>query len=151
MFTRTYSYKSLLSKEDLKSRLRGDHVNIHDLDFEVMDKNEYLRIVPHAEQLDEIKTLPITKVEFIESGNETNVKIISKMRQMDIGGPMLMIILCSLLLVASAGLFVFHEYFFGWLVMAISIISFIAFRVKLEKSYFDYVRKVREHIQAKTA
>ncbi|MBC7553288.1 MAG: hypothetical protein H7257_04860 [Taibaiella sp.] len=149
MYTRTYSIMSSFSKEDLKHRLAGAHVNIHDLDFEVMEKDGSLRIIPHAEQIDAIKSLPITFVEFDEKGDKTNVKMTSRMRKLDVGAPMLVIILCVLMLLASAGLFIAHERFFGWVLLAGTVATFIAHRVNLKKNYFDCVKKVQDYVQSK--
>lgn len=146
MFTRTFSYEASLSKEALKSRLVGNHVTIHGLDFEVMEKNESLRIIPHAEQIDEIKTLPITFVEINETNGKTKVKIKSRMRKLDAGGPMLIMILCSLLLAASGVLLLLQEQLFSGLLLAASLLTYITFRLRLELSYFDYVRKVQSHV-----
>ncbi len=35
IFSRTYRYTSAATEEDLKGRLRGKHMKIHDMDFEV--------------------------------------------------------------------------------------------------------------------
>ncbi len=146
MFTRTFSYQTSLSKETLKNRLIGNHVNIHNLDFEVLEKDESLRIVPHAEQLDEIKTLPITWVELNENGGRTKVKITSRMRRLDIGGPMLIVILCCLLVIASGVLLLLKEQLFSGLLLGASLLTFIIFRMRLEKSYFHCIRKIQSHV-----
>ena len=146
MFTRIFSCKTSISKDVLKRKLVGNHVKIHDLDFEIMEKDNSLRIVPHAEQIDEIKALPITYVELEEGAGETKIRITSKMRKLDAGVPMLVFIVCSLLLVASFILLALQERFFSALLFAISVISFAIFRFNLEKSYFDYVRKVKSHV-----
>ena len=148
MFTRTFSFQTSISKENIKNRLIGNHVNIHNLDFEVMEKNESIRIIPHAEQIDEIKTLPITWVELVEIGGKTRVNITSRMRKLDVGGPMLVLILCTLLLVASGALLLLKEQLFSGLLFALSFIIYFIFRLRLEKSYFDYVRKVWSHVMS---
>src|SRR5580693_621296 len=104
-FTRTQRYNFSIPKEDLKNRLIGKHVKIHDLDFEVMEKDQSLSIIPHAEQVTAIKTLPITHVDLKEEGGKTRVVITSKMRKLDIGGPMLVVIFCGFMFGASVALF----------------------------------------------
>ncbi len=151
MFTRTFSCQTSMSKASLKNRLIGNHVSIHNLDFEIMEKNDNkLRIIPHAEQIDEIRTLPITYVELDESSGNTRIKITSHIRKLDAGGPMLMVILCSLLIVAGLVLFFLQEHLVSGLVLAIGIITFSVFRFNLEKSYFDYVRRIQMHVLDKT-
>src|ERR1700748_2141026 len=100
-FTRTRSFHSSVPKEDFKNRLIGNHVQIHDLDFEVTEKDHLLRIIPHAEQVNAIKTLPITHVDVKQAGGKTNVVVTSKMRKFDAGGPMLIMLFCFFLFLAS--------------------------------------------------
>src|SRR5947207_2306849 len=100
-FTTTHKYQCTTPQDDFKSRLVGNHVKIHDMDFEVFEKDQSLRIVPHAEQTNAIKTLPITKVDVKQDGNKTKVVITSKMRKLDSGGPLLIILFCSFLFIAS--------------------------------------------------
>jgi hypothetical protein len=64
LFTRTLRYHSSLPKEDFMSRLTGKHVKIHNMDFEVLEKENCFTIIPHAEQVEAIKSLPITNVNF---------------------------------------------------------------------------------------
>ena len=97
-FTRTHRYNFPISKEDLKNRLIGKHVKIHNLDFEVMEKDNSISIIPHAEQVETIKTLPITKVVLKEVGGKTSVTITSKIRKLDAGGPFLVVIFCGFML-----------------------------------------------------
>ena len=60
VFSRTYRYNSNLSAEDIRRRLTGQHMKVHNLDFEVSEKGQMLRIIPHAEDVESVKTLPIT-------------------------------------------------------------------------------------------
>ena len=136
--------------EDIKSRLVGKHVKVHNMDFEVFEKDRVLRIIPHAEQENTIKTLPITHVELEGKGNKTQVVINSKMRKIDSGGPLLIVIFCTFMLIAAALFFVFgeEEYLsFTYTLLAISIAIFLIFWVRMEKGYFDYVRKIRDYIK----
>ena len=150
LFSRTYKYKSSLPIEDIKNRLMGKHVKVHNLDFEVFEKDSSLRIIPHAEQVETIKTLPITHVDFRGKGNQTQVIISSKMRKIDQGGPMLIVGFCTFMLIgalfalfAGKGEFMMYTYtLFG-----ISLLIFLVFWVRMESGYFDYVRKIRDYIK----
>jgi hypothetical protein len=151
MFTRTHRYQFSVSKEDLKSRLIGKHVKIHNLDFEIMEKDQSLSIIPHAEQVESIKTLPITHVDFKEEGGKTNVVITSKMRKLDIGGPLLIVIFCGFMFGASIVLFFAapEEHQIIYTMLGIGLFTFITFTIRMQMGYFDYVRKVRAFVKSK--
>lgn len=150
-FTRTHTYHFPVSRQELKNRLVGRHVKIHDLDFEVLEKEGKLSIVPHAEQVNAIKTLPITSVVFNEESNgKTKVVITSKMRQLDSGGPYLILIFCAFLLIAAGILLnVGNEPGITYTLLGAGISIFTIFWVRMEMGYFDYVRKVRAYVKEK--
>lgn len=150
-FTRTHRYKFSIPKEDLKNRLIGKHVQIHNLDFEVLEKDQTLRIIPHAEQVDAIKTLPITDVDIKEEGGKTNVVITSRMRKLDMGGPMLVIIFCGFLFGASIVLFFAapKELQITYTLLGMGLFTFIVFTIRMQMGYFDYVRKIRAYIKSR--
>src|ERR1700756_2868267 len=100
-FTRTHSFNFPGSREELKNRLMGKHVKIHNLDFEVLEEDSKLSIIPHAEQVHAIKTLPVTTVDMRPDGNKTKVVVTSKLRPFDAGGPMLVMIFCIFMFAAS--------------------------------------------------
>jgi len=151
-FTKTHIFQSPVTKDDLKNRLIGNHVKIHDLDFEIIENEHQLSIIPHAEQINEIKTLPVTSVVMSEAGGKTRVVITSKMRQLDSGGPMLILIFCSLMLIASAVLFQLgNEPAITFTLLGISVLIFTVFWIRLEMGYFDYVRKIRAYVKSKVS
>lgn len=148
LFTRTQRYVASIPKEEFKRRLAGNHVKIHDLDFEVYEKGQKLRIVPHAEQETDIRTLPITDVVFREAGDNMEVIITSKIRKIDLGGPQLILLFCVFLLSASVTLFlVGRERMEVYALMSISIVTFGIFWLRMERGYFDYVRKIRAFVK----
>ena len=151
LFTRSSRYRSPLSIEAIKQKLLGQHMKIHNLDFEVTEKDgNTLRIIPHAEQIESIKTLPITHVDFSGEGNQTKLRISSKMRRIDKGGPILITAFCAVLL--GIGIFfqvqsseetsAYVPYFLG-----LGLLIFIIFWWRMESGYFDYVRKIRNYIK----
>jgi len=147
-FTRTQRYLSQLPKEDFKSRLIGNHLKIHNLDFEVYDRGQKLKIVPHAEEEHDIKTLPITDVVLREEGNATEVVITSKIRKLDLGGPQLIMLFCGFLIVASLILLmVGRERQEIYALLGICTLIFTIFWVRMEIGYFDYVRKIRDYVK----
>ncbi|MFI5196379.1 MAG: hypothetical protein ACHQD8_04755 [Chitinophagales bacterium] len=128
----------------------GNHVTIHDMDFEVTAKDHLLRIIPHAEQVNVIKTLPITHVDIKETGDKTNIVVTSKMRKLDAGGPMLIVLFCTFMFLASmALLYVGEESSIAYTLLSISLLIFTIFWVRMELGYFDYVRKIRAHIKSR--
>ena len=149
-FTRTHSCPTKYTREELKKRLIGDHIKIHNLDFEAVEDDRAISIFPHTEQVSEIKTLPITSVEFQETDGSMKVVMTSSIRPLDQGGPILMLILCGLLIVVGTVLFfAFHENperIAAYVVFGISVFAFALFWARMQSGYFDYVRKVRAHV-----
>ena len=149
-FTRTRRFYSSLRKEDFINQLMGNHVTIHDMDFEVTAKDHFLRIIPHAEQIRSITTLPITHIDIKEAGNKTNVVVTSKMRKLDAGGPMLIVLFCTFMFLASMVLlFLGGEPSITYTLLSISLLLFTIFWVRMELGYFDYVRKISAHIKSR--
>ncbi|MBS1780626.1 MAG: hypothetical protein JST70_14955 [Bacteroidetes bacterium] len=150
IFSRTYRYQSSMRPDDIKGRLVGKHVKVHNMDFEVSEKDRMLRIIPHAEEENEIKTLPITHVELTGKGDKTQVVISAKMRKIDSGGPMLILIFCLFLLIGSGATFYFgkNEYLtYTYTLGSIGVLILLVFWLRMERGYFDYVRKIRDYIK----
>ena len=146
-FTRTHKYYLSIPKEEFKNRLIGKHVKIHDLDFEVVEDDYTLTIIPHTEQVSAIKTLPITFVDIKEEGSKTRVVITSEMRKVDAGGPQLIMVFCTFLFIASIALFfTASDIKITWTFAGISILIFTVFYVRMQMGYFDYVRKVKAYV-----
>ncbi len=151
IFASTQRYHSSIPKEVFIDRLTGNHIKIHNLDFEIVENGNSLRIIPHAEQVDAIKTLPVTYVELEKTGDKTDVVITSKMRELDSGGPMLIVIFCSFLFVAACILlYVGGQPQITYTLLAISTFIFVVFYLRMQMGYFDYVRKIRAYIKSKT-
>jgi len=154
LFSRTYRYLSNLTAEDIRRRLTGQHMKVHNLDFEVSEKGQTLRIIPHAEEVESVKTLPITHVDFRGEGSKTRVVISSKMRRIDKGGPLLVVMFCLFLIAAAviAHLVGKSEYsMYTYTLLGLGALIFIIFWMRMETGYFDYVRKIRDHIKQQSA
>lgn len=148
IFSRTYRYESTSSEKDLKDRLLGKHMTVHNLDFEVSEKGKMLKIIPHAEQETGIMTLPITHIEFKGKGDKTQVVMSTKMRKIDSGGPMLIMFFVSFLVIASAILFAMNEgRNYAVTLGAAGLLIFAVFWTRMETGYFDYVRKIRDFVK----
>lgn len=155
LFTRTYRYRIQKPIEDARRQLVGQRVRIHHLDFEVYEKDRMIKIIPHAENVDGLRTLPITHVEFEGRGDQqTKVKITAKMRRIDKGGPMLIIIFCLFLVGAALllGLYGKEGFLPYVLVMGgLALLVFVIFWIRMESGYFDYVRKIRDFVRMQFA
>ncbi|MBS1629722.1 MAG: hypothetical protein JST27_06645 [Bacteroidetes bacterium] len=151
LFSRHYRYSTHTPEDEIKKRLIGQHVKIHKMDFEIFDKDRMLKIIPHAEQETNIKTLPITHVEFKGRGDKTDVLITSKMRKIDKGGPLILIFFCCFLMaMALIMLFTVKEVgyeIYAYPMIAASLLVFGIFWLRLESGYFDYVRKIRKYVK----
>jgi len=152
-FTRTHSCKLQMSKNDLTNRLLGKHVRIHNIDFEIFEDSGYLHIIPHTEQEEAIKTLPVTKVELIdEAGGNTKVITTFSMRQLDSGGPFLIIIFCAFLFIAGIVLLFVGdngEQMITYTMLGIGAVILMLFSYRMQMGYFDYIRKIRAYITGK--
>lgn len=152
IFNRKYRYSSALPAEDIKSRLVGSHLQVHHLDFEVLEKENMLRIIPHAEEINSVKTLPITHVEFGRGNKGTQVVISAKPRRIDAGGPYLIVTFCLFAIIGACVLYFVNENESIWPPLSMLIAGvgvFVIFWLRMETGYFDYVRKIRNHIKAK--
>jgi len=150
-FTRTHTFQFPLGKDDVTNRLLGKHVKIHNLDFEVIEHEGKLMIIPHAEEVTEIKTLPITSVTLTGEGNKTKAVIKSKMRPLDSGGPFLIMIFCMFMFIASIILLLVenNDRIIAYTLFGMSVGIFSIFWFRLEIGYFDYVRKIRAYVKNK--
>lgn len=150
IFSRTYRYQTSMRIDDIKSRLLGQHVKIHNLDFEVLERDKVIKVIPHDEQDSHVRTLPITNIELSGKGDKTQLIISSDMRKIDSGGPMLVVVFSFFLIIAGLvfmvlgkGEYKIYSYVFGGGGLAIQIL----FWLRMQNGYFDYVRKVRDHIK----
>jgi len=151
IFNRTYRYNTPLSMEDIKLRLLGKHIQVHHLDFEVTEKEKMLRIIPHAEDANGIKTLPITHVEMQGMGNSgTRVTLTSKPRKIDVGGPYLVVIFCLFCILGASGFYLINpseSYWPSLSMIGVGVIIFVIFWARMETGYFDYTRKIRDFVK----
>jgi predicted cation transporter len=139
-----------MSADQIKDRLVGKHVTVHNLDFEVSEKDHSIKIFPHAEQIKEIKSLPITRVDLKNDGEKTKVVINSKMREIDSGGPTIVIFFCTCMLVGALCFYIFGKQefsIFTYSLLAVGIVVFAIFLVRMQTGYYDYVRKIRRYVK----
>lgn len=151
LFSRTYRYQSSMPMEDIRTRLVGKRVKVHNLDFEVFEKDRLLKIIPHAEQIESLKTLPITHIRLNNGkGAKTQVVISSKMRKIDQGGPLLIVIFCTFMLLAGIiGFIAGHQEYaiYIYTFFGLGLLIFIIFWTRMQTGYFDYIRKLRDYVK----
>ncbi len=150
IFRRYANISSQKNPEQLKAHFLGQHLKIHQLDFEIFEKDGMLKVIPHAEDDNHIYTLPITRLKFVSNGNGTTIKMLSKPRRIDIGGPYLLMIFILFALVASVLLYYLGEGQYNntaYILSGIAIVSFIALWIRMEQGYFDYIRKIKKWVK----
>jgi hypothetical protein len=151
IFRRYYTLQSSQQADSLKKNILGQHLKIHHLDFEIKEHNGDIKVIPHAENDDQVYTLPITRLRIIPKGNTSVVKMLSKPRRTDIGGPYLLLIFIFFALIAGVLL-----YFLGkgeydntaYILVGIALIVFALLWIRMERGYFDYIRKTRDWLKS---
>lgn len=152
IFNRSYTFTSPQSVEEAKDTLTGKHVDVHKLDFEIMEKDRLLKVIPHAENEERLRILPITHLDIIPDGNGSKIKMTTKPRRIDAGGPYLLVIFCIFCVIAGVGLYLFkrEEVLLPALgITAVGLLVFIIFWIKMESGYFDYVRKIKRFVKSR--
>lgn len=142
-----------VDKDTFYSRIMGKKFHVHDLEFEVYSKRNdrgEVKIIPHAENVNRTTTLPITLVTVNETSDPPYVLAHYHMRSIDIGLP-------KFLTIFFAGMFIIGviAYFSsvgfrstGLIFAGISIVGFLIMLLKLNKGYYDYIRKIHHWLEA---
>ncbi len=150
IFRRSYTFKSSQSVEKLKTDFLGKHLSIHNIDFEIFDKDGAIKVIPHAENDETVHTLPITELKFSQQGNGTIIKMRSKPRRIDIGGIQLILVFSFFLFLASIIVFLTLKTSYGnvaYILFGLSAVIFIAVWLRMEQGYFDYIRKIKSWVK----
>lgn len=151
IFNRTYKCKTNLSKDAIVDKLKGKTFQVHDLNFEVMEKGDMMKIIPHAENSKGLKTLPITHLK-IDSGTHSTITIKSKPRRIDAGGPYVLMLFCLFLFVIGLGFMILDPDSFqiSIVMTAVSVLIFGIFWFRMQMGYFDYIRKIKAYVKTNT-
>lgn len=149
IFNRSYSFRIPHDASSIRNKLIGKRINIHDLDFEVVEKESMLKVIPHAEDEEKFRVLPITHLELSNAGSDTKLKFTSKPRRIDIGGPYAIIIFSIFCLLAGIFLYFFIEksQTYSMAMAGIGLLILIILWIRMEMGYFDYVRKIKNFIK----
>ena len=149
LFTRTRQYNFSIPKELLRYSLIGNHIKIHDLDFRVLeDEGQFLTVLPDTEKITDTHSFPITELQLEDEGNNTKVVITSRIRKVDSGLPLLLLICCVFLLAAaSVFLYIGNEELVTIIMCVLSLVMLILLFIRLQNGYFGYVRKIHGYIK----
>lgn len=149
LFTRHFQCSSPKNAETLYKQFLGKHLTIHQLDFEVFDEGDHLKVIPHTENSDQIFTLPITKVIIQPDKQGASVKMKFSPRHIDIGGPYLLLIFIGFAILGGLLLLWFKtnvQTAFILIGFAIAVFAFMWYR--MERGYFDYIRKIKKWVKS---
>lgn len=149
LFTRQFQFNCSKNAETLYKHFLGKHLTIHQLDFEVYDEGDHLKVIPHTENSDQIYTLPITKVMISPDNKGASIKLKFSPRHIDIGGPYLLIIFIVFAIVSGLLLLWYNtnvQTAYLIIGLAIGVLSIMWYR--MERGYFDYIRKIKKWIKS---
>jgi hypothetical protein len=148
LFTRQSQINCTTNIEKINRFLEGKHITIHQIDFEVYNDGDHFKVIPHTENSDQIFTLPITKVFIHSKDNGSIVKLKFTPRQIDIGGPYLLLLFIGFAILAGVMLLWYQtnlQTAFILIGMALATMAIMWYR--MERGYFDYIRKIKKWIK----
>lgn len=153
IFSKTYKFRTELSSEEIKSRLMEEHIKVKDMDFEVYDKENQIKVIPHAENTRRPGTLPITHIKIHEMGDGSRkVKVYCKMRRIDAGIPYLVVIFCTFCLAGAILLYALNQggsLMPSLVLIGVAIVIYILLWVRMESGYYQYIHKINHSIKGR--
>lgn len=147
LFARSYRLSTSKSVESIKAALIGKHFKVHNLDFEIYERDKYIKIIPHAEAERDLKTLPITHVELNGKGDTTDVRVSYKIRKIDQGGPYLIVVFCLFMLIGAGAFYFNNEHNLTLVMLGVGVVIFGVFWMKMQTGYFDYANKIKHYMK----
>ncbi len=152
IFRRSYTISTNLSHDEIRKKLIGKHFKVHGLDFEVMDKRGIMKVIPHTELAEEkVYTLPITHLLLKESNGKTKIKMKSKPRRIDIGGPTIALFFIIFITIAGVAMLYSGEADYtkaAWGMIGIGILMMLFFAFRMGNGYFDYIKKIKAWVRS---
>ncbi len=149
LFTRQFQFNCSKNAETLYKHFLGKHLTIHQLDFEVYDEGDHLKVIPHTENSDQIYTLPITKVMISPDNKGASVKVKFSPRHIDIGGPYLLITFICFAIIAGLLLLWFNTNVqTAYLIIGLAVAVFAIMWYRMERGYFDYIRTIKKWLKS---
>lgn len=151
LFARSYRLTSSASADAIRKAILGDMFRVHNLDFEVYESDNCIKIIPHTENQSDIKTLPITHIDLRDTGNERSLRVSYKIRKIDQGGPYLLMIFCLFMLIGSIAFYIYKEQTLALVFLGIFLVFFGGFWAKMQSGYFDYVAQIKKYLKEKAS
>ncbi|HMT34958.1 MAG TPA: hypothetical protein PKC41_03815 [Chitinophagaceae bacterium] len=149
IFRRYYTFQSKQNADTLKQKLLGQHLKVHNLDFVIFDKGDSIKVIPHAESDEHVHTLPITNLKIKENGTGCTIKMMSKPRRIDIGGPYLLMMFVFFAVIAGLLLYLYGEGAYNntaYILVGIAVLIFLLLYIRMQQGYFDYIRKIKKWV-----
>lgn len=137
----------------VKSALVGKHFQIKELDFEFKESEGIIKVIPHTENDERSRIVPITHVHLSNGGNGTEIRLSSKPRRIDLGGLYLAVGSIVLLLLIGVYLRMTYPEQSVWVsigIVAAAVLAFILFRIRLQSSYYGYIGGLKNFIRKET-
>lgn len=150
LFTTSTNFTTNLRPEEVRNVLVGKRTDIKQLNFEIKEYDGIIKIIPHTENDEKSRIVPITHVEVSADANGTNVRMNTKPRRIDLGGLYLAagaIILIALIAVYLRITYPEQSIWVSGIIMGVALLSFIIFRLRLESSYYSYVKSLRSFVK----
>ncbi len=152
IFERKYKIPLQVPLKTFEDRILGEHFKIHDIDFEVYDHvdNDMIKIIPHAEYVKKATTLPITHLNIIRDADNTpkNIEAQFHIRKIDKGLPLFFIILgIASLIIGIIGLNYENLVKTSYVFIGFGIVELIFTFLRLNRGYYDYVRKIKSWVE----
>src|SRR5690606_93719 len=151
LFTTSTNFTTNLRPEEVRNVLVGKRTDIKQLNFEIKEYDGIIKIIPHTENDEKSRIVPITHVEVSADANGTNVRMSTKPRRIDLGGLYLAtgaIILIALIAVYLRITYPEQSIWVSGIIMGVALLSFIIFRLRLESSYYSYVKSLRSFVKS---
>lgn len=151
IFSRSSNLHSSHSQEQIRSKLLGQTLDIHSLQFEILEKGDTLKIIPRTENEEKFRILPITHINLKNQGGKTVIAMKSKPRRIDIGGPNLLLVFCGFLFLCGGYLYVFQKEEMlmpAMIMVGLAVLIVLMLWISLERGYFDYFRKQKAYVKS---
>ena len=150
LFNTTSRLSSKMNTGQVKEALVGKHVQIKELDFEFKESEGIIKVIPHTENDERSRLVPITHITTENNGNGTHIQIRAKPRRIDLGG--LYLAIGSIILLGLIGVYLRLTYpeqsplvAIGILVLA--LLAFVIFRMRLQSGDYGYIGNIKSFIK----